>query len=156
MVLGLTLSDAPVFLMPDALSAGIPDNWGAAAVFYALIEGLAGIKDTGVAFDQARLVPRWQAAATQQVKATAKYPASGGYLSYQYRFNPEQKQLLLTFTGTAQTTHVEVLLPNTNPPAKTLLNGTAIVAVMKQVESSTYACFEVQGIGIHDIVMVLS
>ena len=52
MILGVTLSDAPVFLPPrNDLSTGMPNNWGAAALVYALIGGLAGVKDTGIAFD---------------------------------------------------------------------------------------------------------
>lgn len=155
LVLGITLSDRPVFFLPSPLSTGIPDNWSAAAVFSALIEGLAGIQDMGVAFDFAKLAPRWQATTTRQVQATAKYAASGGYLSYQYQWLPEQNQLALTFTGTAQTTQVEILLPNATPPRQTLLNGTAIVPVMQTVETSTYACFQVQGFGVHDIVITL-
>ena len=47
-VLGATLSDADPWLPPYSdMSFGMPNNWGAAAIVFALIEGLAGIKDTG-------------------------------------------------------------------------------------------------------------
>jgi hypothetical protein len=155
MVLGITLCDAPVFFMPSPLSVGIPENWGAAAVFYALIEGLAGIKDIGVAFDTALLAPRWLASGTHEVTATAKYEASGGYLSYQCKFDPEQQRLWLTFTGNARETKLEILLPNSQPPAKTVLDGKAVDSVIKTVETSTYACLTVQGLGVHTIELTL-
>ena len=83
MVLATTLSDAPVFFAPyDDLSTGIPDGWSA-AVIYALIEGLAGVKDDGVAFSRARLAPRWEAAGVRKTEATVKYPASD-HLAYLY------------------------------------------------------------------------
>ncbi len=84
MIMGVTLSDAPVFYQPPAISFGIPDNWGSAANVYALIEGLAGIRDAGVAYSRVILSPRWTAAGVKKVKATAKYEASGGYTAYQY------------------------------------------------------------------------
>jgi hypothetical protein len=156
MVLGITLCDAPVFFMPSPLSVGIPENWGAAAVFYALIEGLAGIKDTGVAFDTALLTPRWLASSTHEVTATAKYEASGGYLSYRYKFDPEYRRLWLTFTGSARETKLEVLLPNAQPPAKTMLDGKAIDSTIKTVETSTYACLTAKGLGVHTLELTLA
>jgi len=93
LVLGITLCDHAVFFKPDITSYGIPDNWGAAAVLYALMEGLAGIQDTGITFDQAKFCPRWQAAEVTEVTATAKYAASGGYLRYSYQYLPGKKTI---------------------------------------------------------------
>jgi hypothetical protein len=154
-VIGVTLCDAPVFFMPSEISYGIPDNWGAAAVFYALMEGLAGIKDTGVAFDKALLAPRWEASGTNEVMATAKYEASGGYMSYQYKFVPEKKQLWLTFTGSAKETQVEIMLPKSKKPVKTVLNGKEVNSTLKTIETSSYACLKVEGLGVHKVIMNL-
>ena len=51
MIAGVTLGDSVIELKgkdtsKDDFSFGIPDRWGAAAVTYALLEGLAGVKDT--------------------------------------------------------------------------------------------------------------
>ena len=75
-VLSVTLSDAPVFFDPGAISYGIPDNWGAAAVVYALVEGLAGVKDNGVAFDRALLSPRWSASEVNEVNTDQEPPVT--------------------------------------------------------------------------------
>ncbi len=154
-VIGVTLCDAPVFFMPSEISYGIPDNWGAAAVFYALMEGLAGIKDTGVAFDKALLAPRWEASGTNEVMATAKYEASGGYMSYQYKFVPEKKQLWLTFTGSAKETQVEIMLPKSTKSVKTVLNGKEVNSTLNTIETSSYACLKVEGLGVHKVIMNL-
>ncbi len=141
MVLGVTLSDQPVFFRPEKISYGAPDNWGAAAVVYALLEGLAGIKDEGVAFNKARLAPRWSAAGVNEVTATVKYPASGGYLSYTYKFDKINNELQVDFTGTAGNMEVELLINDDQTVADVYLNNQPVKFTIKQVEESKYVCF---------------
>lgn len=149
MILGITLCDKPVFFMPEVRSFGAPDNWGAAAVVYALMEGLAGIKDTGVAFDKALLAPRWEAAAVNEVSATAKYEASGGYLSYRYR-QPDEKYEI-TFTGTSPFTEINVFIPVNKKITEIRLNGKQIDYQIKMIEKSKYVCLLVKGVGVHKL-----
>ncbi|MDZ7375947.1 MAG: hypothetical protein ONB13_04940, partial [candidate division KSB1 bacterium] len=141
MVLGVTLSDYPVFFMPEKISFGAPDNWGAAAVVYALLEGLAGVKDEGVAFNKARLAPRWSAAGVDTVTTTVKYPASGGYLSYVYKFDRQQNELQLDFTGTAANIAVEILVGSDQTATQVVLNDRPIEFQTRLVEASKYICF---------------
>ncbi|MDZ7402450.1 MAG: hypothetical protein ONB37_20025, partial [candidate division KSB1 bacterium] len=141
MVLGVTLSDYPVFFMPEKISFGAPDNWGAAAVVYALLEGLAGVKDEGVAFNKARLAPRWSVAGVDTVTTTVKYPASGGYLSYVYKFDRQQNELQLDFTGTAANIAVEILVGSDQTATQVVLNDRPIEFQTRLVEASKYICF---------------
>ncbi len=151
MVLGATLSDHPVFFMPERISFGAPDNWGAAAVVYALLEGLAGIKDEGIAFSKARLAPRWPAAGVDEVTATVKYPASGGYLSYTYKNDRQQKELQLEFTGTAADIVVEILIGSDQAVNKVVLNNQPIAFRPKYVEQSKYIRFATDRVGAHTV-----
>jgi hypothetical protein len=153
LVAGVTLCDAPVFFMPSDVSFGIPDNWGAGAVVYALVEGLAGVKDTGVAYDRVLLAPRWEAAGVAAVSATIKYEASGGYVSYAYRRSG--KRLGLQFTGNAEHTDVQILLPRARTPKKLLLDGKEIAFAVRRIEASAYACVGVGGVGVHNVTVVL-
>lgn len=148
-VLGVTLSAAPAYFPPGDVSYGIPDNWGAAAVVYALIEGLAGIKDIGVAFDKALVAPRWQAAGVDEVTATAKYEASGGYVRYRYTRN--SKAIEMTLTGSMERSAVEVLLPPGRTPSAVELDGAPVEFSIRKVERSRYAVFEVSGVGVHKV-----
>ena len=154
-VLAVTLCDKPVFFMPSDVSYGIPDNWGAAAVVYALIEGLAGIKDTGVAFGRATLAPRWEAAGVRKATATARYGASGGYLRYRYRHEPQKKRLSLEFAGSGTEFEVGILLPRGKRPKAVKLDAQPVAVKTRRVEKSTYACLSVQGLGIHTIEVAL-
>jgi len=148
-VLGVTLCDTPVFFTPNPVSHGIPDKWGAGAVVYGLVEGLAGVKDAGVAFDKVRLTPRWEAAGVDEVSATIKYEASGGYVGYTYR--KEGKTLALQLTGNAAHYDVELLLPEKAAAKSVSVNGAAHPFVMRKVEQSAYCCFTLEGVGVWDI-----
>mgnify|MGYP006285974251 CR=1 FL=1 len=147
-ILGLTASDYPVYFTPSRVSFGAPDNWGAAAVIYALIEGLAGLKDTGIAFNTATLSPRWEAAGISEAKATAKYESSGGYLAYHYKKTGDGRYEL-SFTGTSDDTKIRVLLPGSTIPESVILDGKAINMVTETVEQSVYLTTSVQGAGAH-------
>jgi hypothetical protein len=116
-------------------------------VVYALIEGLAGVKDTGVAFDRALLAPRWAAAGVDEVAVTVKYEASGGYVCYRYR--REGAGLTLHFTGSAAKMQVEVLLPEGARASSVELDGAPAPAAHQRVEGSTYVCVPVEGVGAH-------
>ncbi len=154
MICGVTLSDQPVFFMPDIVSAGIPDNWGAAAVVYALVEGLAGVKDNGTSYQQTLLSPRWQAAGVNKVNAVIKYPASGGYVAYNYHFNNSKNTLELHFTGTSEKTTVNILLPQAHKTIqKLLINGTPAKYKLSRIENSEYLVTEVKGKGVYRMVI---
>jgi hypothetical protein len=152
-VLAVTLSDSPVFFMPDRVSFGIPDGWGAAACTYALVEGLAGVKDAGIAFEKVTFAPRWEAAGVNEVEATVKYEASGGYVSYKYRKNENTLNILVT--GNGKTFNTELLLPENGQVKSVTVNGAQQPFTLRKVEQSVYCCFSLDGIGVNDIEMVL-
>ncbi len=156
MVLAATLSDAPVVFAPyDDLSTGIPNGWSA-AIIYAMVEGLAGVKDNGVAFSRALLAPRWEAAAVHSAHVTIRYPASGGYCSYRYDRQPEQNHLLLEFTGNGQEFELEVLLPKDRQARSAKLDGQQVQVTTKRVRQSTYAAFKLSRRGVHRLELELS
>ena len=141
---------------PGPISYGAPDNWGAAAVIYALLEGLAGIKDKGVAFNRASISPRWETAGVNEVAATAKYEASGGYLSYKYQKIDETKYRI-QFTGNADEINLRLLLPSGKSISSVVLNGVEqFIAGTEQVENSTYLTINVNKVGAHEVIVNLS
>ncbi len=148
LVLAVTLSSAEVYFGPSALSYGIPDNWGAAAVVYALVEGLAGVVDRGVAFDATGVAPRWTAAGRDEVDVAIKYAESAGYAAYRYRHEPDRKRLTLDLTGSGERFVCHVLLPEGARAATGVTcNGSAIPFDSVQVGGSRYADFELKACG---------
>ncbi|MBI5724720.1 MAG: hypothetical protein HZA50_12225 [Planctomycetes bacterium] len=146
MVAGITLSDKPAWFPVDPVSFGIPDNWGAAAVVYALVEGLAGVKDTGVAFDRVLLAPRWPAAGVDSVKSSITYPASDGYVAYDYKLDRKAKKISMALTASGDKCRCHILLPAgvSSVKAVKIDNKDASFAAGK-VENSLYADFDADG-----------
>jgi hypothetical protein len=156
MILGVTLSDAPVFLPPwNDLSTGMPNNWGAAALVYALIGGLAGVKDTGIAFDSAVLAPRWNSANVNASIVSVRYPASRGYVRYDYRYDKTNRRIAITFTGNADRTEIAVLLPSEYSTKKALLDGKEVAVKPYEIEGSNYASILSEQRGAHTLELLL-
>ncbi len=153
MVLGVTLSDYPVFFKPDRVSGGIPDNWGAAAVVYALVEGLAGIKDLGVTFNNARIAPRWSAADVDSAEVKIRYRASQGYVAYRYRC--DENKIILLFTGNADENAVQILLPEGKQARAVFLDKKTVAFDTVDVENSVYVQLHSSDRGTHRLVIQL-
>jgi hypothetical protein len=152
MILAVTLSDAPMFLPPwNDVSSGMPNNWGAAALIAAIIEGLAGVRDTGAAFSRARIAPRWIAAGTAAAKVSVRYPASQGYVRYDYSLDAAARKAVIHFTGSADEFEVAVLLPQTAVPRRAAVNGKQTPAEPLTIENSHYAVLRVSGPGAHRV-----
>lgn len=151
--LALTCADQPVLFPTNDISFGIPDNWGAGAVVYALFEGLAGIKDTGRAFNRALVAPRWSAAGTKQADVTAKYEASGGYVRYSYQATEDGKAVVMSIAGNAEKKDLELLLPEGASVSGVTVDGESVPRRIKAVEESQYLCVPLKGIAVHDIVV---
>jgi hypothetical protein len=143
-VLGLTVSDQALNQRAPEVSFGGPDNWAAAAVVYALVEGLAGVVDEDVAYRVAAVSPRWPAAGTNAATVTVHYPASNGYVSYDYRHDPTTREIVLTVTGSGEEAECHLLLPAGVATAKVVTDGaTPVDFTTSRVEASAYADFKV-------------
>jgi hypothetical protein len=146
LIAGLTLCDAPVFFAPkDDVSFGIPEGWGAAAVVYALVEGLCGVKDVGIAFNKVQISPRWTAAGVPAASCTIRYSASQGYVSYEYRHDAARKVLHLTASGNAQKLAFSILLPERGEVTRVNVNGAQSEFRDRKIQQSTYVEFEAGG-----------
>lgn len=141
MIAGLTLADNYYDLFKSDVSYGIPDNWAAGAVMFSLMEGLAGVKDDGIAFDKATIAPRWAATNEKEVEVTAKYEASKGYVSYKYKYS--DKMIGIEYSSSAKDIKCEILIPKDRKIVSVKLNNQLIGHTMKNVESSTYVQFSI-------------
>jgi hypothetical protein len=154
-VIGITLSDMPAFLPPwNDISSGMPNNWGAGCVTAALLEGLAGIEDTGGGFRAARVSPRWIAAGATQAQVSVRYPASRGYVLYRYLQNGNT--IALDCASCADKATLRVPLPAGSRVTNMLVNGKAVVPRLETVEQTEYATAEVEGRGPHRLQLELA
>jgi hypothetical protein len=111
LVAGITTSDAPASLGINPISFGIPNGWCAAAVLYALVEGLAGVVDSATEFERALIAPRWAATEEDKAEVAVVYPASRGYVAYNYAHDVASKTITLDVTGSGNNADLHVLLP---------------------------------------------
>lgn len=122
---GLTLADRAHYIPPNPVSFGGPDNWAAATAMAALIEGLAGVKDSPLsqAYAHPRVSPRWALTPSSKVKTTVRYAASKGYVAYQYDQHKETREIVLTITGSGEKIECHILLPGQVTAARSVEAG---------------------------------
>jgi hypothetical protein len=74
---------------------------------------------------------------------TIHYPASNGYVAYDYRHDPAKREIALTVTGSGEKAECHVLLPAGVAAATAVTKGATPVAfTTSRVDSSAYADFE--------------
>ncbi|GAB4488245.1 MAG: hypothetical protein Fur0016_00450 [Anaerolineales bacterium] len=151
-VQGLTLSDSAVYFPPSPLSYGIPHGWGAAALTYALVEGLAGVVDTATAFENVCISPRWAAAGVDSAEVTIHYPACDGYAAYHYHLDKAAKRLTLTVTGSGRQAVLRLFLPDSLQAVNSVLvEGAPVPYRLSQIEESRYLELDLALTRVHTI-----
>jgi hypothetical protein len=115
-------------------------GWGMAQWTDALVEGLAGIKDTDAVMRAVEISPRWSAAGITEARATARYAASNGYFSYQWRQNP--RDITIDYSGSGNQTTFRVLLPAGFTPRAVTIDGTDLAFERDVVDASLYIVFK--------------
>ncbi len=144
LVLGITLSDAPVWLPSSGLSMGIPAPWSCGASIWAMFEGLCGVYDAEPNFRSARIAPRWTASETKTTTVTAKFEEGGGYV--RYRYERDGSTLRFQIAGNSAHRQIEILLPQSAEVKSVIVDGKETTFRTRQIEQSTYVCVEQNGI----------
>jgi hypothetical protein len=130
------------------------DGWGSSAVFGALIEGAAGIEDSGINFASTTISPRWTAPARDPVRnayAVARYASSGGYAAYRWRYEPTTgdggpQRISVDATGSGDSTTLRILLPpNSGEVSQVSLNGQPIPPQVETLGFSRYVVVQASG-----------
>jgi hypothetical protein len=154
-LLGITLADQKHYVKPKAESFGGPDNWAAANGMAALVEGLAGVKNEGLAYDKVKLSPRWTSSGTDSVNVTIQLAASKGYVAYRFKHNGAKKEIQILVTGSGKEINNHVLLPqNCNGVDSISADGEPVTFTVSQVESSLYADFKISMPMVHRIKII--
>ncbi|HKH61016.1 MAG TPA: hypothetical protein VKA49_09305 [Flavitalea sp.] len=129
----------PVSYTPDGkVDEGIPDNWGQAAVYSALIEGLAGIVDKGTQFREVEISPGWLAANKDYADVTVTYGATQASVGYSYSHDRKAKKIELKVDGNIDDGTARILLPAGTSRKKVSLNGKTVSSTVDAVGKSQY------------------
>ena len=122
-------------------SGGWPESWSHASVYYAIAEGLAGVEDKGRAFDRVSVAPRWAATQSAQNHVTLHYPASGGYVSYDYKLDRRRRRISMDLTGSFEHADCHCLLPAGGKAKRVLVDGEEVSFKTSRIERSSYVDF---------------
>ena len=144
-VLGITLADKIHYVKPKGESFGGPDNWAAALGMAALVEGLAGVQNSGLAYSNVSLSPRWNSAGVDSVDLTTRFAASEGYVVYHFRNDPKKHQMEITLTGSGSDADVHLLLPKGISSVSSVSSkGQNVPFIVSEIENSHYVNFKVK------------
>ena len=120
---------------------GGPSGWGAASLIYALIEGLAGVKDNGCGFEKVELSPRWVAANEHEAHIRTMYGASGKFLEYDFQWNKEDKKIILHLYSEPKEIEWNILLPEKCNLKRVSINKNSTDFSIETIEDSHYVTF---------------
>ena len=122
------------------------DPWGSSAIMYALTTGLIGIRDQGKLFNNVRLAPRWIAAGVEHAEIGLEYGPSGAYFRYEFRHQPEEREISLELEGNARV-ELHLLLPERSETASLAVDREQLTCSISGIEGSLYcdAAFQVDG-----------
>lgn len=153
-ILAITLSNRKHYIKPRGESFGGPDNWAAANGMAALVEGLAGVKNVGLAFDKVYFSPRWPSSNIDSVNVSIQLAASGNYFAYLYHHDPATKKINILVTGSGSELSNHVLLPvNCRGISAVKVDDQPAEYESVNFESSLYADFRISLHGIHRILI---
>ncbi len=138
----LHLADRVHYIRPAVESFGGPDNWAASNAMAALVEGLAGVKNDGLAFDSVTLSPRWTSAGMDSVNVTIQFAASKGYVAYRFKHDATKKEIEIMVTGSGNSIQNHILLPkDCKAVGSVKANGIPVDFSLSKIENSVYADF---------------
>jgi hypothetical protein len=124
---------------PDALPY---DAWGSSAMYYALVEGLAGVTDQDRLFKAVTISPRWLHAGIDEADVALVYGPSGAGLAYHYRHDAARRAILLDVDGDAELT-VRIPLPPATRIAGVKISGRSKPHALETAGDSVYAVTKV-------------
>jgi len=144
-----------LWYFPDGTPAGVEtstspeaqptDGWGASAMLYALVEGLAGVEDWWTGFRRARISPRWLAAGVEDAEVKVGYRASGK--SIHYKFALLGGRIRIEVGGDGSEVLFHVLLPDDSLAERVAIDGDTAEFRNLTVGDSRYVDFSIQLFG---------
>ena len=123
---------------------GGPSSWGAAALLSAIDEGIAGINDVGVNYDEIYFSPRFPVTHYTELRYITGYEVSKAKAEVRYII--KNVGMRYDLYAPAKKVKAHILLPEEKECSKLLVNGQKIVFERVQVADSNYVDFEIADI----------
>lgn len=122
---------------------GGPSAWGAAALISAVDEGLAGIHDLGVNYDEILFAPKFPVTHYTELRYLTGYEVSKALVDVRYILTGEGMRY--DVYSPARKISAHILLPDGKRCAKLLVNGTEAAFETETIGQSVYVNAEITG-----------
>jgi len=135
---------ACIYLMHSGSVRGTDEVYGCMTFVYedGADESICLMRGKHIAFKSPLVAPRWASTSAGKVKATAYYPASGGYIAYEYEYFSVDRKMAFDIAGNAASMDFHILLPKEmNTVNKILSNDKPVEYTYSSIESSKYVDF---------------
>lgn len=132
---------------------GGPSAWGAAALLSAIDEGLAGIVDSGVQYDEIEFAPRFPVTGYKEARYITGYEKSGTVVDLRYVL--ADNGLRYRLSSPASTVRAHIYIPAGADVGKVRLNGRTVPFRSVNVGDSGYVDLTCKNLhGIADIELI--
>jgi hypothetical protein len=158
-VFAISLADRKYELPVSPVSFGGPDNWAAATAMAAMVEGLAGVKNTAHtrAYSFPAVSPRWSTTNSDSVNVCIRYAASGGYVAYRFIHLRDKKEIQILATGNGKKMHFGVLLPERIEQVISVSTGSRDIPFsIRKPAHSAYVDFDIRNTDPKNIIIKYS
>lgn len=140
--------DGTVYFLYDVDSKpqpqGGPSAWGAAALLSAVDEGLFGIKDMGVNYDEIFFAPKLPVCDYDELRYFTGYEVSNTIVQLHYVL--KDNGMRYDILSPAKKIDCHILLPKGKTASKVLLNDTEIAFEKTMVLNSNYVDFTIENV----------
>jgi hypothetical protein len=116
-------------------------GWGMTQWVDALIEGLAGIRDTGRRMRTIEVSPRWAATRIESVRVSARYATGNDYFAYRMRVIRAERAIELEHSGSGDGAAFRVMLPAGWKTSGVTTDGAALPWKSEVIDNATYITF---------------
>lgn len=123
---------------------GGPSAWGAAALISAVDEGLAGINDIGVNYDEIYFAPKFPVTHYTELRYITGYEASGAMVDVRYILKNEGMRY--DIYSPAKNIRAHILMPEKKICSRLLVNGNEVSFSAVNVGNSVYTDFDISDI----------
>ena len=120
----------------QAAQGGGPSAWGAAAMMSAVDEGLAGVVNAGVGYDEIVFSPRWPVTHYRELRYVTGYELTRKYVDVRYVQTDEGFRYHLR--SPAKRIKAHMLVPSGKTPKILRVNGTETAFTLSTVGESRY------------------
>ncbi|MGN0179342.1 MAG: MGH1-like glycoside hydrolase domain-containing protein [Monoglobaceae bacterium] len=120
---------------------GGPSAWGAAALISAIDEGLAGINDVGVNYDEIYFAPKFPVTYYTELRYITGYEVSSAMVDVRYILKDDGMRY--DIYSPAETINAHILLPKDRICSKLLINSEQKDFEISMVGSSKYVDFKI-------------